>query len=489
VPRRRRDDVREAKRWSVHRTPSQTPEAVAADGLGQVERQNGKANGEPLAVKRNCSQARRLSELTPRLVGPGRSALLVWAVCALVAGLSVIGRAGQRSTAQKADRPAGSRSSSRTSSETPSTGSGRRVSPPTRTSWASFRNGNQQLGVAHCSLPEKLELLWKVPVSDGVVSTPAIVGDDVYVATLGGELLCLDRRTGRLVWKYSSVEKPEPNTFPPGFFASPTVTADSVYLGDEDGVFHAVRRVDGSRRWLFHGQAEIVSSTAVVGDRLIFGCYDSNLYCLNARDGSLVWKFTTEDRINGTPAVAQGFAFVTGCDNHLRLIDVQTGRQKVALSLGTFLIASPAVLGQWLYEGTYASEVLAVNWKEARIVWRYRGPGGDYPYHSSAAVTDRFVVVGCRDKRVHCIDRRTGRGVWTFRTRGRVDSSPAVVGQRVFVGSYDGNLYELNLPDGRLRWKFNAGRPVSGSPAVGEGVLVFGTEATEGMVYCFGSRS
>ncbi|NOX53537.1 MAG: PQQ-binding-like beta-propeller repeat protein [Planctomycetes bacterium] len=340
---------------------------------------------------------------------------------------------------------------------------GRTVTPPRRTSWASFRNGNRQLGIAHCPLPEKLELLWKVPAPDGVVSAGAIVGDDVYVGTLGGELLCLDRRSGRVIWKYVSLPKTDPNTFAPGFLASPTVTADAVFLGDEDGVYHAIRRQDGRRLWTFSTDAEIISSTAVVGDHVIFGSYDSNLYCLDARSGSLVWKYTTEDRINGTPAVAESFAFVTGCDNNLRLIDITSGQQRYAMSLGTFLIASPAVLGDTLYVGTYAAEVLAVNWKTQEIVWRYRDPTRDFPYHSSAAVTNKYVVLGGRDKQVHCIDRKTGQRVWVFRTRGRVDSSPAIVDQRVFVGSYDRNLYCLRLSDGKLLWKFNAGRPISGS--------------------------
>ena len=103
-------------------------------------------------------------------------------------------------------------------------------------------------------------------------------------------------------------------------------------------------------------------------------------------------------------------------------------------------------------------------------------------------MTDKLVIVGGRDKFVHAIDRMTGKGVWTFPTRAKVDSSPVVVGNRVFVGSNDGNLYELNLTDGKERWKFNAGKPISAAPAVGEGVLVIGSESRDGKVYCFGKK-
>src|SRR5690242_8776910 len=35
-----------------------------------------------------------------------------------------------------------------------------KLAPPGPESWATFRNGNQQLGVATTKLPEKLEMLW-----------------------------------------------------------------------------------------------------------------------------------------------------------------------------------------------------------------------------------------------------------------------------------------------------------------------------------------
>ena len=75
------------------------------------------------------------------------------------------------------------------------------------TAWASFRNGNQLRGIATSTLPAKLELLWKVPVDDGVTATAAIVGDHVFAATYGGELICLERKTGKRVWTYFSEKK------------------------------------------------------------------------------------------------------------------------------------------------------------------------------------------------------------------------------------------------------------------------------------------
>ncbi len=96
---------------------------------------------------------------------------------------------------------------------------------------------------------------------------------------------------------------------------------------------------------------------------------------------------------------------------------------------------------------------------------------------------------------MHCIDRKTGKGVWKFATNGRkgqggrVDSSPVIVGDRVFVGASDGCLYELELKDGKERWKFEIGRDVTASPAIGEGCLVIGGEGSDEFIYCFGQKA
>lgn len=356
-----------------------------------------------------------------------------------------------------------------------------------KSSWSSFRHDLAQTGVAYTTLPDRLEKLWEVSLGDQIVSTSAIVGDFVYVPCLSGELTCLRRTTGEKVWVYKTTDKVEPNSFAPGFKSSPTVTAEAVYLGDEEGVFHAIDRSSGKRLWKFETGGEIFSSAAVSDGNILFGSYDNNLYCLNL-DGTLVWKYATQGYVHCAPAVVEGVTFIAGCDEHLRTIDIKTGAQRGEVKLETYLIASPAVIGDILYVGTFASEVVAVDWKTQTVVWRYQASRGEFPFHSSAAVTDKLVVVGGRDKLIHAVDRTTGKKVWTFPTNKKVDSSPVIVGERVFVGSQDGNLYELNLADGKERWKFNAGLPISASAAIGEGVLVIGTESRDGKVYCFGKK-
>lgn len=354
-------------------------------------------------------------------------------------------------------------------------------------SWPTFRRSADLAGVASSPLPSKLKQKWKITSKDGFTSTAAIVGEHVYVGALSGEMLCLKLSTGEIAWSYRTLDKVEKNTFLPGFQSSPAVTADGVFAGDEDGIFHAIDRKTGKKKWTFASNGQIIASANVVGDRLIFGSYDSSLYCLKATNGEKLWQYQTEDRVNGSPAVSGKHTFVTGCDQHMRVINIETGEQATDMPLERFLIASPAVSGDLLFVGTHESEVICLDWRKKEIVWTYSDEQRDQPYHSSAALTDKLVLIGGQDKQLHAIDRATGKGVWKLATRGQVNSSPVVVGDRVFVGSKDGFLYEAKLADGTLIEKHQVpGRGISASPAIGEGYLVIGAEGNDGTLVCFG---
>ena len=94
--------------------------------------------------------------------------------------------------------------------------------------------------------------------------------------------------------------------------------------------------------------------------------------------------------------------------------------------------------------------MLAVDLAARKQAWHYEHPERKFPFYSSAALPEGRVVLGGRDKMVHCLDAATGAARWTYATRARVDSSPAVAGERVYVGSSDGRLYVLELGSGAV---------------------------------------
>lgn len=350
--------------------------------------------------------------------------------------------------------------------------------PATGRHWPLFRGDSFSTGVAHTSLPEKPELLWKMEVKGGSFeSTAAIVDGVVYIGDLDGKLYALDLKTGEKKWEHK-IES--------GFMASPAVQNGRLYIGDTDGRVYCYDTKTGQPLWGFETQAEIDSSANFYKENVLVGSQDATLYCLNATTGKLVWKFAIADQIRCSPTIVENRCFVAGCDSKLHVIDLDKGEEVAAVEIGAPTGVTPAVKGDLAYFGTEAGSFFAVDWRAAKVAWTFEPEKGSQPFRSSPAVMDGILLFGGRNKRVHALEPQTGKELWTYVAKNRIDGSPVIVGQRAFVGSADGRLYGFDLKNGEITWEHQGTGGFSGSAAVADGRLVIATD--KGVVYCFGKK-
>jgi eukaryotic-like serine/threonine-protein kinase len=343
--------------------------------------------------------------------------------------------------------------------------------------WPMFRGSSALTGIASTELPKSLKLRWTFQAKDSIESSAAIVDGVIYVGSMDASLYAVDLDTGKLRWRYA--------TNGPVQESSPCIQDGVAYIGDLNGVFHAVNVKTGKSNWTFKTESEIKSSPNCTNGKIYFGSYDQNLYCLSAASGSLIWKYTTEGPLHSSPALYDQQIYISGCDELFRVIHPSTGKLIYSFPLGAYTGASVAVRDDYAFVGTFGNTVIGINLKKRETQWLYSHPTRSFPFYSSAAVTSDRVVLGGRDKMIHCLDRISGKAIWTFLTRARVESSPLISGNRVFIGSNDGLLYELDLISGQKNWSFTAGAPLSASPAAAQGTLVIGSQ--DGQLYCFGN--
>ena len=345
--------------------------------------------------------------------------------------------------------------------------------------WAQFRGNPGLTGTSSSALPDKLEVQWTYDCGEPIQSSAAIRDGRVFVGSVSGELSALDLQSGDLLWKYEASDAIGES--------SPCVEKGIVYVGDLAGSVHAVSAQDGKGIWTYETEGELKASPVVSGDRVLIGSYDGLLYCLSARSGALLWSVQTDGPVNCTVGIAAGIAYISGCDGMLRGVRVSDGQQVVSVDIGAYTGASPALANNMVVFGTFGNRVLGVDLLLKSVRWSYEHPEKKFPFYSSAALVAGKAVVGGRDKMVHCLEAESGKLLWTFATKGRVESSPAVAGSRVYVGSKDGRFYVLDLETGKKLWEFPTGSPISTSPALAAGKVILGSE--DGLLYCFGAGS
>jgi len=348
----------------------------------------------------------------------------------------------------------------------------------TGSSWPMFRGDPAQSGVSPARIPEAPVLKWRFKTGGAVGATAAIVDGAVFIGSADSNVFCLSLSDGSKRWSFQTGGPVE---------ASPLVLDGRVFIGDTLTNFFALDAKTGTKLWSrgfddkIKSSANWVIGTNGTSTNILVGGYDFRLYSLEATTGKSNWVYETGNYINGSPAISRGRTAFGGCDAIVHVVDVVGGKKLREIEAGAYIAASGAMEGNLLYVGHYENELLCVDVEEGNILWKYRDRA--FPFMSSPAVTTDRVLIGSRDKRLHCIQRTDGKPLWTFQTRGKVESSPVVAGDRVIVGSDDGRLYIVSLADGRERWNYELGQPVQSSPAVVDGHIVIGCE--DGFVYCF----
>jgi len=343
--------------------------------------------------------------------------------------------------------------------------------------WPMHRGGPEMRGVANEPAPVKVELAWTFKAGKPVKAAAAIAGGRAVFGDDAGVIHSVELATGKEAWSFKTEGAIE---------ATPLILDGTVFLGSSDAFLYALDAEKGTLKWKYETGDKIMGGANFVknadGTRVLVGSYDANLHCVDATSGKEVWKHETGNYINGAPAIsADGLLMFGGCDSFIHVLDIATGKELRQIESEAYIAGSAATAEGLGYVGNYGNLVLGFDPKAGSILWKYRDR--NFPYFSSPAVTADRVIIGGRDKRLHCIDRAKGGKVWVFQTRGDVDSSPVVCGDAVIVGSADGRLYCVALADGKERWAYQIGAPITASPAVADGRIVVGAE--DGSLYCF----
>lgn len=115
-----------------------------------------------------------------------------------------------------------------------------------------------------------------------VDATPIVVDGTIYAIAFNGELVALELRTGRVMWKreYAS-------------FRDMVIEGNTIYLVDSVGKIFAIDRRNGLEQWAQLGlHKHFLTGPAVYKDYLAVGDVEGNLFWLDKNTGEFVAQET-----------------------------------------------------------------------------------------------------------------------------------------------------------------------------------------------------
>jgi len=358
-------------------------------------------------------------------------------------------------------------------------------------------------------------ILWKAPVPGRGHGSPTVAGDRIYLATADAvkrsqSVLCLDRRTGKLVWQ-SEVHSgdAESGKHSNSSAASSTVACDGERLFINflnGGAIHTTALdLDGKILW----QRKICDyvthqgfgSSPVLHESLVLVSADHRgggvIAALDRKTGRVVWSEPRPKLPNyTTPSILQA-----------------GGRTQMVLA-GCNLISSfdPAT-GEKLWEANASTEecvVTAVTDGE-----RVFASGGYPRNHTVAILADgsgkvawqnnaRIYVPSMIAKAGHlyavmdagmavCWKSDTGEELWKERLGGDFFASPVMVGDRIYAPNVRGNtfVFEATPKTFKLLSQNQLGDETYASPAICGGRIYLRVakrgEDRQEFLYCAGN--
>ena len=181
---------------------------------------------------------------------------------------------------------------------------------PQRTSWTSEEvSGN-------------LQAEWYRPIDAYIPQHVQVIasGGLLYISTAKG-LYALYADSGQTAWRYDT-ELPLGN--------SPTVSANTVYVGGFDRKLHALNAANGTHLWEYAGAlAGYDTNPLVVDGKVILGNRDGNMYAIGAhgtsQQGQLIWKYQTGGPIRFSAAYKNGIVYFVSNDNYAYALNTGNG--------------------------------------------------------------------------------------------------------------------------------------------------------------------
>lgn len=159
-------------------------------------------------------------------------------------------------------------------------------------------------GILHCVDAKTGKTNWTAETGDDTDASAVIVDGLVYIAAeeKAPRLYCFDReKKGETVWSFKNEN---------GWWSTPAVVGDRLYIGGNDARVYCLDAKSGKEIWTYKAPAAVWSSPAVVDGKVIFGCRDPYLYMLDAKSGKFIWKGEMGGRTLSTPIVVDGRIYV-----------------------------------------------------------------------------------------------------------------------------------------------------------------------------------
>ena len=314
-------------------------------------------------------------------------------------------------------------------------------------------------------------MLWQIQADDAFFSTPTLVNNTLYIASLSGVIYAINAKDGFMRW-HTQVDTPGAK-----IWSSPAIVNGLLIIGvastlsenpKKSGQVLAYDSVTGKLRWRAYIEQgskpgggvwsspviDTASSTVYVGT----GDPDDGVEAFSLKTGRTLWHWRSVVRDVGDTDVGAGPLLYHDTHKHLRVVvggkngniyslDAKNGHLLWQTHVGQHVFSSPAFTHNMIYAVGVVGQKATAWALDAQLgvaQWHHDLPAIVY---GSPAIVGQSLYLPLGDGfepgdgGLAVLNTTNGQQLQSITLHTTVSSSPAVISSWLFIGAHDGNLY------------------------------------------------
>jgi len=291
---------------------------------------------------------------------------------------------------------------------------------------------------------------WKIELDKNITS--GVSGDDenVYVASGNGEVFAISQAIGGILWT-SSVSSE--------VIAAPVAGPDYVVVRSIDGKVYALEKTSGERRWIYSYSVPALSihgngRPTVVADGVLVGLDNGKLVALRGSDGRVFWEVSLGnssgrsevEKLNDLDAdvqVYEPYIYAVNYQGHVAQVDPAEG--SAIWSSDVSSVAGLAVSDEQVIVTDEFDTVWAFDRANGATLWKQESMSNRRL--TGPALTESGVItVGDVEGFLHMLSADDGSIVGRVKTGvGAIAGRPVIRDNNVFVQGRSGRIAAVDL--------------------------------------------
>ena len=271
----------------------------------------------------------------------------------------------------------------------------------------------------------KLTQKWTADVGDIVndtmeaVAQPVVSGGYIYVLNADAELICLEVKNGKEIWRKNLVPDDEEDVNPRG------------------------------------------GGIATEGEFVFVTTGTGMVYGLSATDGKVIWKIDNRIPFGNSPTLSNGRLYVIDRDNRLQVIDAVSGKplwdyRALPEPASYPRIAAASVVGNVIIAPFTSGEIVALDDTSAKPAWGRNIVGGGLDVRSGKfntisahpVISDQMVFVSVPSGMLGALRGSDGNIVWSEEIA--LERTPLAVGDTLYAIDMSSRMIAMRKTDGKI---------------------------------------